>query len=134
MDAVKSVYDNYANFGGRARRSEYWWFALFLFLVDLVAMLLAAFTTRASGMNEIGTAILLALILFSLASIIPALAVAVRRMHDTNRSGWWLLLYLLPIIGSIILLIWKCTSGTPGPNTYGADPKTTASSNAASVF
>lgn len=61
--------------------------------------------------------------LYTLAVLIPSLAVSVRRLHDTNRSGWWLLLLLIPLIGALVILIFTVQDGTPGENTYGADPK-----------
>jgi uncharacterized membrane protein YhaH (DUF805 family) len=60
--------------------------------------------------------------LASLALLLPSLAVAVRRLHDIDRTGWWILLWFIPIIGWIILIIWHCTAGTPGPNRFGQDP------------
>jgi uncharacterized membrane protein YhaH (DUF805 family) len=99
------VLKKYAVFEGRARRMEYWYFILFLFLFDIVLTWLSAI---------LNIPILPAL--FSLTIIIPALAVGVRRMHDVNKSGWFI---LIPIYN----LILYCTPGTVGPNRYGPDPK-----------
>lgn len=135
MDAVKSVYSNYANFGGRARRSEYWYFILFMLLVELACIIVSAVIGRAGdGPNAIGMVIGLALMLFGLASIIPGLALTIRRLHDSDRSGWWILIGLIPFIGGILLLIWYCTPGTTGPNKFGPDPKTASPTSATAVF
>lgn len=104
---------NYAVFGGRSRRMEYWMFVLF----NLIFSIVLGFV---DGM--IGTAGVLGLI-YSLAILIPALAVSVRRLHDTNRSGWWLLIGLIPIVGVIVLIVFFVTDGDPGDNEYGANPK-----------
>ena len=110
----------YATFTGRARRSEYWLFALFSLIAELVG---ALFSGGMSGDNpEFGFgfafygAVLLAL-------FVPSLAVSFRRLHDTNRSAWWLLLGLLPIIGAIVVLVFMVLDGTAGPNRFGDDPK-----------
>jgi len=109
--AVSACFSKYATFSGRARRSEYWWFALFQALVNIVAY---GIEQQTDG-GLIGNLIELALVL-------PALAVAVRRLHDIDRSGWWLLIGVIPVIGWIVLLIWACTQGTLGPNRFGPDP------------
>ena len=98
----------YAQFSGRASRSEYWWFVLASFLVTFVAALIDG----ASG----GVAITL---LASIFVIIPGFAVSVRRLHDTNRSGWYLLLLFVPLIGAILIFIWSVTSGDKKANQYG---------------
>lgn len=117
MDELKSYFlkvvrDNYANFSGRARRKEYWYFVLANFLISLAAnilMFISDFLVFIPG--------LIALILF-----IPAIAVAVRRLHDTNRSGWYLLIGLIPIVNLyLIYLMFK--EGDTGVNQYGPDPK-----------
>lgn len=100
--AIKSVLTKYASFSGRAMRSEYWWWALFTLLwcwIPLVNLLL--------------------LLIF----FIPSLAVAVRRLHDTGRSGWWVLIGIIPIIGAIVLFIFYCTDSQIGANQYGPNPK-----------
>jgi len=110
--AVQSVLAQYAVFRGRARRSEYWWFALFNFIVSLVASLVD---------RAIGAPILQ--IIVGLALLVPSLAVGVRRLHDIDRSGWWLFLGLIPLVGAIILIVWFCKDSQPGQNTYGPSPK-----------
>lgn len=101
------VYKNYANFEGRARRSEYWYYTLFYYLIAIVLI----FVDQAIG-SEVGIVGLA----FALGSLIPSIAVGVRRMHDVGKSGWYL---LIPIYN----LILACTNGETGSNQYGYDPK-----------
>jgi uncharacterized membrane protein YhaH (DUF805 family) len=105
--------NKYAEFNGRARRTEFWMYALINFLIILVLQLL---------MIKIPVLGLLVL-LYSLAVLVPGLAVGVRRLHDTNRSGWWLLISLVPFVGGIVLLVFMCLDGTPGDNQFGPNPK-----------
>ncbi len=109
-DAVTTVFSNYANFNGRAARPEFWWWALFVSIVYVVFAVLAA---------VIGREVYALLALFVLAVILPNLAVTARRLHDTDRSGWWQLIALVPIIGPIVLLIFEILPGTPGANRFG---------------
>lgn len=104
----------YVDFTGRAARSEYWWFALFTVIVQIVLHLLQFI------LGETLTGILSGLV--ALAFLLPSLAVSVRRLHDKDKSGWFLLLGFIPIIGGLILLFWFVTPGTPGANRFGADP------------
>jgi uncharacterized membrane protein YhaH (DUF805 family) len=114
-DAIKSVYTNYVNFQGRARRSEYWWFYLFYILaIAVLAGVLGA-------MNESVGDLLAGL--FVLGTIIPLLAVGVRRLHDTGRSGWWILIGLVPVVGFIVLIIFFVGDSEAGANKYGPNPK-----------
>ena len=109
---------NYANFSGRACRSEYWFFILLMFIASFVLMItdLIGGTYHAKlGYGLFGG-------IFYLATVIPSLSVSVRRMHDLDKTGWWLLLSLIPIIGSIWLFILYCTKGTEGNNRFGSDP------------
>ncbi|MEV4491766.1 DUF805 domain-containing protein [Micromonospora coxensis] len=121
LDAIKSVLSQYAGFRGRARRSEYWWFALFSSLVGFVAGILdgALGTKLGSDPNSTGVIGLIV----TLALLLPSLAVSVRRLHDTDRSGWWLLIGLVPLVGFIVLLVFFVKDGTQGSNRFGADPK-----------
>ena len=109
----------YATFSGRARRKEYWFFVLFYVLISIVATVIDSMTGSfdpTMGMGMLG-------LLVALALLIPSLAVAVRRLHDTDRSGWWVLLCLIPLIGGIWLLVLLCLDSTPGENQYGPNPK-----------
>lgn len=112
-EAIKSVLSKYAIFSGRARRSEFWYFFLFKILVMAVLSVLIA-AVRSLAFLEV---------VFELAVLIPSLAVFWRRMHDIGKSGWWILLALIPIVGEIIHLIWLCTDSNPGDNEYGPNPK-----------
>jgi len=111
----------YADFDGRARRTEYWMFVLFNIIFSVVAVVLD--NVLGIAMEGIGYGPLYGL--YVLAMIIPSLAVAVRRLHDTGKSGWMLLIALIPIIGSIWLLVLYATDGNPGENEYGSNPKET---------
>jgi uncharacterized membrane protein YhaH (DUF805 family) len=112
VPAVTKALQNYVQFEGRAFRSEYWWFALFNVLCLVAATLIDTLLGDATIVE----------ILVSLGLLLPGLAVGARRLHDTDRSGWWLLLGLIPVIGGIVLIVWFATPGTPGPNRFGADP------------
>ena len=116
-DAVASVFRNYATFSGRACRSEYWWFFLFNLIASFI---LSALDGPGPGPMRHGAGMLSSI--WWLANVIPSLAVAVRRLHDTGRSGWWLLLGLIPLIGQIVLIVWFASRGTPGANPHGEDP------------
>ena len=119
-EAVTSVLTQYANFDGRARRSEYWYFTLFEAIVTgVLAGLGSAFFGSDSTMN-IFTVLSS---LFSLAVFIPGLAVTWRRLHDTGRSGAFFFLTLIPVVGGIILLVFLCQNSTPGDNRFGPNPK-----------
>lgn len=113
--AISICLTQYFQFSGRAPRSEYWYFVLFTCVVSIVANILDLVIFGIGGVNILS-------LLCNLALFLPGLAVWVRRLHDTDRSGWWWLLALVPIIGWIILLVWNCTRGTQGPNRYGPDP------------
>jgi uncharacterized membrane protein YhaH (DUF805 family) len=110
----------YATFSGRARRAEYWWFGLFVGLVVFGLTMVDMLLIGADAMAEYGAGPLTGL--FSLAIIIPSIAVTVRRLHDRDKSGWWLLWSLLPLIGALILLIQYVQRGTAGDNRFGTDP------------
>jgi uncharacterized membrane protein YhaH (DUF805 family) len=108
--AIAAGFSNYVTFAGRANRSEYWYWALFVALFQIPA----AIIDTVIGVNVMTS-------VFGLATFLPSLAVAVRRLHDLDRTGWWILLSLIPVVGWIILIIWDCTKGTEGPNRFGPD-------------
>jgi len=121
----------YADFSGRSRRLEYWMYTLFLVLVTFASIILAVSISVAvaGGNSKSATAplLLVALIGFFflayLAVLVPTLAVQVRRFHDQDLSGWFVLLGFIPYLGALIMLIFMCIDGTPGPNRFGPDPK-----------
>jgi uncharacterized membrane protein YhaH (DUF805 family) len=121
---------HYADFSGRARRKEFWIFILINILIYLV--LYTPTLAAESGEDRIPGALLmvsaLVLCVFILATLLPSWAVCVRRLHDIDRSGLWLLIGFIPIIGNVILLVFGLPDGTPGPNRYGPDPKGRSSS------
>ena len=115
LEALKK----YAVFSGRSRRMEYWYFVLFNIIVAVVLALIDMLIGTFSGVSNIG----LLSGIYSLAVLIPTLAVMVRRLHDIDRTGWWILINLIPLVGTIVLLVFALTPGTPGSNRYGPDPK-----------
>lgn len=112
FEAVEQVFKHYADFSGRARRSEFWYYMLFYWLVLTLLGILSAVLP--------GVGLLISL--FSLGMLIPTLAVYWRRLHDTGRSGVWWLIGLIPLVGIILLIVWCAEPGQPGPNQYGPDP------------
>ncbi|HFK4480310.1 TPA: DUF805 domain-containing protein [Citrobacter sedlakii] len=114
MDWYIGVLKNYALFSGRARRKEYWMFVLINMIISAILNVIQA---------VIGMETPYITIIYSLAVLLPSIAVAVRRLHDTERSGWWLLISLIPIVGAIVLIVFMCQNGTAGNNRFGADPK-----------
>jgi uncharacterized membrane protein YhaH (DUF805 family) len=114
----KVVLENYANFQGRARRAEFWWY----FLANVIISVVLNIIDAVIGLGMGGGIGVLGLI-YSLAVLIPGLAVAVRRLHDTDKSGWWLLLALIPLVGIIVLIVFWATDGDPRPNQYGPSEK-----------
>jgi uncharacterized membrane protein YhaH (DUF805 family) len=117
MNWYIEVLKKYATFSGRARRKEYWMFVLVNCLVAAGLGIIEAVMRGGSS----GGAILANLYL--LAVLLPSLAVAARRLHDTNRSGWLLLISLIPLVGAIVLLIFLVEDSRPGDNKYGPNPK-----------
>ena len=128
---LKVMRDNYANFSGRARRKEYWMFTLFFFLITVVIYFLFALLAffMAGDLinlmdNEWGPVVLgFSIIIYFLIHLIPSIAVTVRRLHDTGKSGWLYLLTFIPYIGSLIIFIFTVIEGNKGDNKYGPDPK-----------
>ncbi|MCL6294296.1 DUF805 domain-containing protein [Jejuia spongiicola] len=115
----KVLIENYANFSGRARRQEYWMYALFWSIIVISMSILAEYTEKYLGFTWGFTFF----IIFSIATLIPWLAVNVRRLHDTGKSGGYFFVNFIPLIGRIWYLILVCTDGESGPNQYGPDPK-----------
>lgn len=112
MNWFVAVVKQYAVFGGRARRKEYWMFALIALLIAIgIGVIDVLLRTKGLLGN-----------LFGIAMLLPSLGVTVRRLHDTDRSGWWILIGFVPVIGGIVLLVFMCLVGTAGSNRYGADP------------
>ncbi|MBN9338642.1 MAG: DUF805 domain-containing protein [Comamonadaceae bacterium] len=110
----------YATFSGRARRSEYWYFVLFYLIIFFALSIIDGITgsfSAASGMGFLGG-------LLTLGLLLPSIAVGVRRLHDTGRSGWWLLLAVIPIVGAIVLLVFFAQDSAAGDNAHGPNPKT----------
>ncbi|MFD0696197.1 DUF805 domain-containing protein [Paenibacillus sp. GCM10027628] len=113
MEWYLKVLKNYVGFSGRARRKEYWMFTLFSFIASIILTIL----DKVTGLNNVLTG------LYSLAVLLPSLAVAFRRLHDTGRTAWWILIGLIPLIGAIILLVFNCQDSQPYENKYGPNPK-----------
>ncbi len=122
MNWYLEVLKKYAVFSGRARRKEYWFFILFNIIISLVLGVIDGFTgsyNEAAGLGLLGG-------IYSLAVLIPGIAVTVRRLHDTGRSGWWFWIVLVPVIGALVLLVFMVLDSKPGQNQYGANPKEAA--------
>ncbi len=117
-EAFSLFFKNYANFQGRSSRGAYWWVTLGFVLLSVGVNILAAIAGDAGFLVAI---LGLALLLFSLASIIPGLALAFRRLHDTGRSAWWLLIGLIPLVGAIVLIVFYASPGQRAENKYGPD-------------
>ncbi|WP_457743696.1 DUF805 domain-containing protein [Sulfurimonas sp.] len=112
MDYFIDAYKNYANFSGRATRQQYWMFYL-IYMLAYILLVVADMMIQTGGLLS-G--------LFALGSFIPSIAIAARRLHDTNRSGWWQLLLFIPIIGALVLLFFLVSKGTEGENRFGFNP------------
>ena len=123
MNWYLKVLKNYAVFSGRARRKEYWMFALFQLIFALAAMAIDNIIGTTFKIGDQGIPYGYVYMIYTLALFIPALAVAVRRLHDVGKSGWFLLICLIPIIGVIWLLVLLVTDSKPGDNEYGPNPK-----------
>jgi uncharacterized membrane protein YhaH (DUF805 family) len=127
MDLMLQPLRRYADFNGRARRSEYWLFALFVALVQMATGILSWFVGGDLSEDAFATpaSAIIALLYFGfcLYIFVPSLAVSFRRLHDSGRTAWWMLLVLIPILGHLVLLIFMILDGTPGANRFGDDPK-----------
>ncbi len=126
MESIKTCFGKYITFAGRASRSEFWWFVVFIILGGVIAgmldnMLFGPRLVMLPGGGFVYSAGWVG-ILFVLATILPNWAVTVRRLHDIGKSGWWILIGLIPLVGIILLIVWYATAGNKGNNSYGADP------------
>jgi len=122
MNWYLAVLKKYAEFSGRARRQEYWMFFLVNIIISIILAVIdkmAGSFSEAAGMGVLGG-------LYSLAILIPSIAVSMRRLHDTDRSGWWLLIGLIPVIGAIVLIVFLVQDSKLGPNRFGPNPKEAA--------
>jgi len=115
VEALTSGFKNYVNFSGRSPRSAYWFWILWMIIIGVIAIILdiMIFDTPQGGPINI---------IFGLATFLPGLAVGIRRLHDLDRTGWWVLIVFVPLIGIILLIVWACMKGTSGPNRFGPDP------------
>ncbi len=113
--AVSSGFRNYVGFSGRACRSEFWFWTLFVYGVSFGLALLLPAVGFGFQFAVIGN-------IFSLVVLLPNIAVSARRLHDLDKSGWWLLLFFIPLIGTIILIVWFVGKGSDGDNRFGSDP------------
>ena len=124
--AIRTCFRKYATFSGRAARSEFWWFILFVmgmnFILTFVDSFLFGTVTTMPGGFSAETDRPFFSAIFMLGTLLPTLSVLVRRLHDTDRSGWWYWIILIPMIGMIVLIVWLASKGTPGPNRFGPDP------------
>jgi uncharacterized membrane protein YhaH (DUF805 family) len=119
MNWYVEVLKKYAVFDGRASRTEYWMFVLFNFLISFALAVIdgvSGLTKATGGIGPLGA-------LYALAVLLPGIAVVIRRLHDTGRSGWWFLVVLIPCIGPFVLLVFLVTDSDPGDNQYGPNPK-----------
>lgn len=123
-EAIQSGFNNYANFSGRASRPAYWWWFLFSWIVSLVAQVLDNMTRIGGVGSESYLNLWVGIIsgIVGLALFLPSLGVMIRRLHDTDRSGWWWLIGIIPIVGWIVLIFFLASPGTPGENRFGPPP------------
>ena len=127
MDWYIGGWKKYAQFSGRARRTEYWYFQLFNAIVSIILALpvfvMIPLSVRSPGILNFLVLLMLPFCIFSFAVFIPSLAIMVRRLHDIGRSGWWYFIAFVPFVGGIVLLIFTFLDSEPGPNLYGPNPK-----------
>ncbi|WP_066553701.1 DUF805 domain-containing protein [Croceicoccus bisphenolivorans] len=129
MEWMLMPYRRYFDFSGRSRRKEFWMFQLLILIIYAVAIVLTGGMgatmegSEPDTMGPMAAVIMMALGVWGLGTFIPALALSVRRLHDVDKSGWWLLISFVPIIGFFVLLYFDLIEGTRGPNRFGEDPK-----------
>jgi len=122
---INTIKNKYADFNGRATRSEYWYFVLFYFIISFIARIIDIYlinpqlnlTPKAEMQGSVLTSI------FALAMLLPQITLAIRRLHDTGRSGWWYLLIFIPILGWLVLIYFFIIDSEAGTNAYGPNPK-----------
>lgn len=120
--AISHNFSNLGNFDGRAARPEFWWWVLFLWIINLVVnMFTGGIGVFMGGQAEFGFLTFVGYVIWAIV-ILATIAVGARRLHDTGRSGWWQLLWLLPCIGPIVLIVFWASAGNPGDNQYGPVP------------
>ena len=126
--AIRSFWSRFADFKGRSRRSEYWYVQLFLVVTNLAVagIDLALMDGDVDRFIANGGGGIVGLI-WIFATIVPALAVLIRRLHDTGKTGWWALVGFIPLVGAIVLLVFTVTDSSPGENKYGTSPKASSS-------
>lgn len=136
-EAIRVCFNKYATFSGRARRSEYWWWALFTVIGQAVLgvadQMMFGWQALSVGTAEVAVDAGPLASVFSLVCLLPGISVMVRRLHDTGRSGWWFWIILIPLIGWIFLLYWLIKAGDPGDNAYGPDPLSSGGLSGSSV-
>ena len=122
---LEVIKNNYANFSGRARRKEYWMFTLVntIIIAVLYAILISSVDMNTGEMSSLGSIAGIIIGIYSLAIIVPSLAVTIRRFHDQDKSGWMFLLAFIPAVGGLIIFVFMCLEGTKGDNRFGPDPK-----------
>ncbi|MBG3018945.1 DUF805 domain-containing protein [Proteus sp. WDL240414] len=122
---LEVIKNNYANFSGRARRKEYWMFTLVntIIIAVLYAILISSVDMNTGEMSSLGSIAGIIIGIYSLAIIVPSLAVTIRRFHDQDKSGWMFLLAFIPAVGGLIVFVFMCLEGTKGDNRFGPDPK-----------
>lgn len=110
---VRALQQNYCSFRGRASRSEFWWFQLFYFILSVVISIVLCWSENVAQIVSY---------IIGLALLLPSLGLAVRRLHDIGKCGWWIFISLIPLVGAIILLVWYCKDSQMEPNKYGPVP------------
>ena len=126
MNWYMVVLKKYAVFNGRSRRAEFWWFFLINIIITIVLSVGSSIVTANSNSNSSFNVFSCISGLYGLAVLLPALGVEIRRLHDIGKSGWWILIALIPLVGSIWLLVLLATDSQPGDTQYGPNPKTMA--------
>ncbi len=118
FDYYTEALKNYVKFEGRASRKQYWYFTLWNIIISIVVSIVLGIILQGNGVYVSW--------IYSLAVLLPSLALLIRRTHDIGKSGWWVLLLLVPIVGAIVILVFLCTPGEPGTNKYGTNPNEVA--------